>query len=107
MSLRDEMLGDLNEIFSTDELAEPVQLRNQAGTLLSAIPAHFLNASDVMALYQVAWDDAKPQATVRLADCTGVNHQWRLLLVSSGKEYRVTSVQKDGEGLVVLHLSED
>ncbi len=107
MSLRDEIAQDLVELYSTDELAVFAQLKDLDGVVFPPIPIHFLSAADVMVFYQVPAESARPQALCRAADAATVKHGWVLTLVASGKDYQVVSVQPNGEGEVMLILSED
>ncbi len=104
MSLRDEMHADFAEMFSTDELATPAVF-TKAGSEPVAISIHFTSAYDLILAGTAPADGAQPTALCKAMNVAGVRHGDTLAIGETA--YKVTSIHPDGEGLILLVLSED
>ncbi len=104
MGLRDEIQMDFTEIFSPDELASPAVF-TKAGSEPVTICVHFTSAYDLMLAGTAPADGAQPTALCKAVNVSGVRHGDTLAIGDT--TFTVTSIHPDGEGLILLVLSED
>lgn len=106
-TLKEDSIDDIDTMLSADDFGQSVTFKPEAGSEieLNAIfdeePERVIGDGDmayIQSQQKVLW--------IKLADIGSEPNTWKDIFDVDGTEYRVTNVENDGTGLLVVYLNQ-
>jgi len=104
MTLKADLLTDLDCMFDTDEFADEVTYTNRYG-YAKAVNGIYDAAFEALNPATGSVEATAPQIQVKSADVAGVRKNETIL--REGTTWYITGIHPDGTGVTILVLSED